>query len=79
MSGGWRSQWNTKINPQHVSLRKIVEEKVRGKVLEEVWSDENGWTDSDSGMKDRDERSDRGGSVEILIVEGLAKIKPTEP
>ena len=31
-----------KINTQHVSLRQIVETKVRGKGLEEVWNDENG-------------------------------------
>ena len=33
-----RIQWRTKINTQHVSLRKLVEEKVRGKESEDVLS-----------------------------------------
>ena len=32
----------SKIENQHVPLRQVTEEKVRGKGQEEVWVDENG-------------------------------------
>ena len=37
--------WRAKKNTQHVSLSQITEEKGRGKGLEPVWSDENGWNE----------------------------------
>ena len=62
---------------KNVPLRQITEAKVRGKGLEEVWNDENGWLlKRDSGMKDQDERS---REMEIPIFKTLSKIKPTEP
>jgi hypothetical protein len=33
---------SAKMNTQHAPLRQIAEEKVRGKGLEALWSDENG-------------------------------------
>ena len=59
-----------------MSLSQISEEKVRGKGLLRRRVDRRERMKRDSGMKDRDERS-RG--MEILITEGLTKIKPTEP
>ena len=40
-----KSQWKAKIKTQHVLLRQNAEEIVRGKEVDAVWDDANGWNE----------------------------------